>query len=184
MKKRILFGFVALLSCLPLTRLASALDAVPPMFHEELAQSWDDLGRELQGLFGRWREYFSPSASRDERPLISIMLQNRDKLGLSNDQVRKLEQLRTDFQKESIRREADLRVAEMDLDGLFEAQPVDMAKVEAKVREIERLRADIRLARIRAIEKGKEQLTADQRKKLQEMLAERSLTRVLPPTGR
>ena len=47
-----------------------------------------------------------------------------------------------------------------------------MAKVEAKVREIERMRADLRIARIRTIQKGKEQLTADQRKKLQELLAE------------
>jgi Spy/CpxP family protein refolding chaperone len=47
-----------------------------------------------------------------------------------------------------------------------------MAKVEAKVREIEKQRADLRLARIRAIEKAKEQLTADQRKKLQEVLKE------------
>jgi len=48
--------------------------------------------------------------------------------------------------------------------------------VEAKVREIERGRADIRLARIRAIEKAKELLTADQRKKLQEMMGERTVT--------
>jgi Spy/CpxP family protein refolding chaperone len=60
---------------------------------------------------------------------------------------------------------------------LLDAQPVDMPKVEAKVREIERLRADIRLARIRAIEKGKEQLTADQRKKLQDLLGDQRLTR-------
>ena len=108
------------------------------------------------------------------------MLRNRDKLGLSDAQVRNLEQLRNDFQKESIRKDADLRVAEMDLNALLEAQNVDMAKVEAKVREIERLRADLRIARIRAIEKGKEQLTADQRKKLQELLAESQFTSIKP----
>jgi periplasmic protein CpxP/Spy len=109
-----------------------------------------------------------------------LMLQNREKLGLSSDQVKRLEQLKTDFQKESIRRDADVRVAEMDLKSLLEAQPVDMAKVEAKVREVERGRADIRLARIRAIEKAKELLTADQRKKLQEIMGERSVTQLLP----
>ena len=180
MKKRLLVGFLALGLILPSARRGWSLEAEKPALYEEMAQSWDDLGRELQGLFGRWREYFLPGSSQEDRPLISIILQNREKLGLSNDQVKKLEQLRTDFQKESIRRDADLRVAEMDLAGLLDAPPVDMAKVEAKVREIERLRADIRLARIRTIEKGKEQLTADQRKKLQEIIAERSFTRVFP----
>jgi Spy/CpxP family protein refolding chaperone len=60
----------------------------------------------------------------------------------------------------------------MDLNGLLAAEKIDMPKVEAKVREIERLRTDFRLARIRTIHKGKEVLNAEQRKKLQELLAE------------
>jgi Spy/CpxP family protein refolding chaperone len=136
-------------------------------------QGLDDLGRELREWFGRWGEYFgSGTVKSEERPLIAFMLRNREKLGLTAAQVKSLEQLRNDFQKESIRKDADLRVAEMDLSGLLAAEKVDMAKAEAKVREIERIRADLRLARIRTIEKGKEVLTADQRKKLQELLAE------------
>jgi Spy/CpxP family protein refolding chaperone len=57
---------------------------------------------------------------------------------------------------------------------LLEAQPVDMTKAEAKVREIERIRGDLRLARIRSIEKGKAQLTAEQRRKLQELQADQN----------
>jgi Spy/CpxP family protein refolding chaperone len=44
--------------------------------------------------------------------------------------------------------------------------------VEAKVREAERLRADMRIARIRTIEQGRTQLTAEQREKLRALLAE------------
>jgi Spy/CpxP family protein refolding chaperone len=88
--------------------------------------------------------------------------------------------LRNDFEKESIRKEAEIRVAKMDLDDLLAAQPVDMTKVEAKVREIEKLRADLRFARIRTVAKGKEQLTADQRKRLEELLSESQLTRFQP----
>jgi len=149
-----------------------------PVVHEELVDTWDDLTRGLRDWVNRAREHFSGRAPREERPLISIMLRNRDKLGLSTEQVRNLEQLRNDFERESIRRDADLRVAEMDLANLTEAPAVDMGKVEAKVREIERLRADQRLARIRTIEKGKQQLTAEQRKKLQELLTEPQLTRL------
>jgi len=180
MKKRVLLGFFAVSLILSPWQRVWARDELEPVIYEEVAQSWDDLGRELQDLFGRWRDYFLPAAPQEERPVISLMLQNREKLGLSSDQVKRLEQSKTDFQKESIRRDADVRVAEMDLKSLLEAQPVDMAKVEAKVREVERGRADIRLARIRAIEKAKELLTADQRKKLQEIMGERSVTQLLP----
>jgi Heavy-metal resistance len=140
--------------------------------HEQLAQSWEDYGREFRGWFGRWWDQLTSGRTRGERPLISIMLRNREKLGLSDDQVRRMEQLRTNYEKESIRRDADIRVAEMDLDALVDAPSVDMVKVEAKVREIEKLHGDLRLARIRAIEKGKELLTPDQRKKLRELLTE------------
>jgi hypothetical protein len=140
--------------------------------HEQLAQGWEDYGRDVRDWFARWWDRFGSRSTGDERPLISLMLRNREKLGLSDEQVRRMEQLRTEFEKESIRKDADRRVAEMDLDALLNAPNVDMAKVEAKVREIEKQRADLRLARIRAIEKAKEQLSAEQRKKLQEVLNE------------
>jgi hypothetical protein len=183
MKKYLIFGFFSLSLILAPWHRAWSEEVLKPRALE-VAQSLDDLGRELQDLFGRWRGYFMPGVPQEERPLISLMLQNRDKLGLSDDQVKRMEQLRTEFQKESIRREADVRVGEMDLKSLLEVQPVDMAKVEGKVREIERFHADIRLARIRAIEKAKELLTAEQKKKLQELMAERSITRFFPRDDR
>jgi Spy/CpxP family protein refolding chaperone len=173
----ILVSFVSL----SLARPAFAVDQVkPPAFHEELGQAWDVIGHEMQGLFQLWQEHFGSTATREEGPPVSLIIRNREKLGLSSEQVKNLERLRNDFEKESIRKEADIRVAKMDLRDLLEAQPVDMSKVEAKVREIERLRADLRFARIRTVAKGKEQLTADQRKKLEELLAESQLTRLQP----
>jgi hypothetical protein len=172
MKRLGLLGISSLL-LLALTGKASTVEGVKPLINRQFAQGLDDLGRELREWFSRWGEYFgSGTAKKEERPLIAFMLRNREKLGLSAAQVKSLEQLRNDFQKESIRKDADLRVAEMDLNGLLGAEKVDMAKVETKVREIERLRTDLRLARIRTIEKGKDLLTADQRKKLHELLAE------------
>jgi Spy/CpxP family protein refolding chaperone len=181
MVKRALWVILVSFVWLFLARPASAVDQVkPPAFHEELGQAWDVLGRELQGLFHLWQEHLGSTGIREEGPPISMIIRNREKLGLSTEQVRNLERLRNDFQKESIRKEADIRVAKMDLDDLLAAQPVDMTKVEAKVREIERLRADLRFARIRTVQKGKEQLSADQRKKLDELHSESQLTRFQP----
>jgi Spy/CpxP family protein refolding chaperone len=173
---RALLGFLLSLVFVSVPRWAAAFEGTKPVIDQQFAQGLDDLGRELREWFGRWGEYFgSGTMKSEERPLIAFMLRNREKLDLSAAQVKNLEQLRSDFQKESIRKDADLRVAEMDLKGLLVAEKVDMAKVEAKVREIERLRSDLRIARIRTIQKGKEVLTADQRKKLQELLAEQQI---------
>jgi hypothetical protein len=181
MMRRTLLGVLLLLLFVLSPRWAVAVEDPKPLFNQQFAQGLDDLGRELRDWLGRWGDYLGTgTVKNEERPLIAFMLRNREKLDLSAAQVKNLEQLRNDFQKESIRKDADLRVAEMDLSNLLNGEKPDMAKVDAKVREIERLRGDLRIARIRTIEKGKEQLTADQRKKLQELLAELQAAR-LPP---
>ena len=102
-----------------------------------------------------------------ERPLISLMLENREELKLTPEQVQRLETLRSDFRKGSIKRSADLRVAELELEELRKKEPVDLAKVEAQVKRIETLRTEQRLSRIKAIEEGKALLTPEQRKRIE-----------------
>lgn len=162
-----------------LARPAFAADPIKA-FHEELGQAWSVLGHELQGFFDRWQEHFGSIGTREEGPPISMIIRNRERLDLSSEQLKNLERLRKDFEKQSIRAEADIRVAKLDLHALLDAQPVDMTKVEAKVHEIERLRADLRFARIRAAQKAKEQLSVEQRQKLDELLAESQFTLFQP----
>lgn len=99
------------------------------------------------------------------------MLHFRHQLALPRDQIQRLEHLRAAFQREAIRRDAELRLAEMDLRALLEADPVDLTEVEVKLRAIERLRANLRLSRIQTIERGKAELTPEQRAKLKSLLA-------------
>jgi hypothetical protein len=134
----------------------------------------ESIGRKLRELLDRVKENFTFEISAEDRAPISLMLRNRERLGLTAEQVKHLEQVRNDFAKESIRNEASLRIAELDLASLLEAQPVDMPRVEAKIRDIERIRADLRIARVRSIEKGKAQLSAEQRRKLQELEADQN----------
>jgi Spy/CpxP family protein refolding chaperone len=101
-----------------------------------------------------------------ERPWISLALQQRDQLGLTTDQVTQLESLRAEFEKEAIRRSADIQVAETELAELLRAEQVDLTKVEAALGQLEGLRTDLRLSRIKILEQGKALLTPEQRKKL------------------
>jgi Spy/CpxP family protein refolding chaperone len=98
------------------------------------------------------------------------MLRHRKELELTPEQVQGLERLRDDYQREAIRSEGELRIGEMELAGLLKAEPVNVEKVKVKLQEVERLRVDLRFARIRAIEEGKALLSAEQREKLQTLL--------------
>ena len=52
-------------------------------------------------------------------------------------------------------------------------KPRDLSKIESKVREIEKLRADGRVARIRTMEQSRQVLTPEQRDKLRALLTQR-----------
>ena len=104
MMKRTLLGFLLSLFFVSVPAWAGALEDAKPLANQQFAQGLDDLGRELREWFGRWGDYFgSGTMKSEERPLIAFILRNREKLDLSAAQVKSLEQLKNDFQKESIR---------------------------------------------------------------------------------
>ena len=144
-------------------------DRSRPPVPAEWVELWERFQRSLQERGDQLRDWFGGRDSREGRPLISIMLNNRERLGLTDDQVKKIEQLRDNFERQSIRNEADSRIVELDIAALLDSEPVDLAKVEAKIREAEKQRAELRFARIRAIEQARALLNAEQKKKLQDL---------------
>jgi Spy/CpxP family protein refolding chaperone len=108
-----------------------------------------------------------------ERPLLSLALRHRAELALSDDQVKTLEELVARFRKDAETRVSQIEAAEQELEALLKSEPADITKVEAKVRAIETLRADLRVARIRTIAEGRAVLSPEQRKKLEELVAAR-----------
>jgi Spy/CpxP family protein refolding chaperone len=165
-----LLGVLLVTLMLPASPVAA--DDIVPATHEEMGRAFDDFAVQLHALGDRFRRHFTPGDAGPEGPLVTFMLDRRAELGLTPSQVQELEKVRSDFQKVAIKLDADQRVAEMDLAELLRADPVDLARVEAKIREVERLKADFRVGRVRAIERGKAQLTAEQRAKLAGMLGE------------
>ncbi len=104
-----------------------------------------------------------------EAPLITIMLEHSQELGLSPDQENRLRDLRTEFSKEWVRRNADIRVAEIELDSLLAQDKWDLAKIEPKVKQIASLQGDLRLARIKTLAAARDVLTPDQLQKLKQV---------------
>jgi hypothetical protein len=91
-----------------------------------------------QGTFGH---------RRHRRPMFAgLALRSRQELGLSTQQVDSLRKIGMDARRAAIRRGADRKIATLDLLALRMGDTVDMGKVEAKVREIEKLRGDGQIA--------------------------------------
>ena len=104
---------------------------------------------------------------------IGMLLRNQQQLGLTAQQVDSLRKMGMDARRAEIRRSADRQVAQVDLMSLRFTDPVDMGKVEAKVREIEKLKGDGTIARFRTAEAAKAQLTPEQKEKLKGMWTSR-----------
>lgn len=111
--------------------------------------------------------------------LARVALRHQKDLGLSPAQVDTLRKLMIDSERAAIKRKADVQLARLDLRTLMMPDPTDpnkprdLPKIEAKVREIEKLRADGSIARIRSMEQSRQTLTPEQREKLRAMFAAR-----------
>lgn len=94
----------------------------------------------------------------------------KQELGLTDDQVKALKTIKTNFMKEDIQKEADLKIAHMELQDLLQADKVDLPSVEKKIKAVSNLEADKKIAHIKAFEKAKEVLTPEQLKKQKECM--------------
>jgi len=88
-------------------------------------------------------------------------------LALSEGQEKQLKDIVYQATKTGIKQRADVRVTELDLQQLLDADPVDMGKVEAKLKDIEGLRTALRLNLIKAHEQAKGILSPEQRQQFE-----------------
>lgn len=110
-------------------------------------------------------------AAGRERPQLTLALQNRTELGLTEPQGKTLESLVERFRSSAEQRMRELESAETQLASLLKQEPAAGPQVEAEVRRIEKLRADLRLERIRTIAEGRAALAPEQRAKLDQLVA-------------
>src|ERR1700682_5530763 len=134
--------------------------------HDGMGSGGNRPGMQAPGRPGGWQRGMGHRHGHHRPSFVGILLMNRDKIGLTPQQVDSLRKLGMDAKRASIRRKADAQLAQLDLMSLRFSDPVDMGKIEAKVREIEKLKGDGSIARIRTAEAAKAQLTAEQKEKL------------------
>jgi len=151
---------------------SETVQAVPEMLladSDGIGSGGNRPGMQTPGRPGGWQRGFGHSQGHRRPSFIRMLLMNRQELGLTTPQVDSLRTLGMDSRRTAIRRSADLQIAKLDLMSLRWSDPVDMGKIETKVREIEKLKGDGRIATIRTAEAAKAQLTAEQREKLKSL---------------
>ena len=92
------------------------------------------------------------------------------KLDLDDTQKAAIREIRSSMLTNMIRKKADLKVAKLELRELLHKEPVDMGAVESQAKKIESLRTSMLLDSIKSREEIKSKLTAEQKKKLKELM--------------
>lgn len=113
----------------------------------------------------------SATALPAEAPWISLAITNGKGIGLSQEQTRTLEKLRSDFQQLSKGQMKAIANAERELNQLLQGDPVKLSLVREQVDRIGALNNDLRQRRIETLLEGRTVLDAEQQEKLQELVA-------------
>lgn len=91
-------------------------------------------------------------------------------LGLDENQKGSLKEIMGGVRKDSIRKRADLQIARIELKDILDKDQVDMNAAEVKLKQLESLKTDMRLAHLKAMEEIKAKLTPEQRDKFKKAL--------------
>ncbi len=118
---------------------------LPPMMHR---------GKEMMGR-------------PDAMPFALRLLAGIDINEKQKDAIKEIE---SKVVKDSIRKGAEIEIAELEVVDALDKDSADLTAVEVKLKKIEALRIELRVAHIKAIEEIKSKLTPDHKKKLREIL--------------
>ena len=97
-----------------------------------------------------------------------------DKLELTDAQKTRIKKITLDAQKEEIAKQADLRIARLELRAMMEELKPDRTKIRSQIKKISNLRSEVQIISVNQRLDIKEQLTPEQIKKFQDLRKERS----------
>ena len=90
----------------------------------------------------------------------------KDDLGLTDKQVEALKGMKMGAMKSEIKMGSDLKIAELELKSLMEDEKSTLKDIETKLRAVEKLKVDMKIAHIKAFREAKALLTPEQKEKM------------------
>ena len=150
MKKRLLIGIAAVL----------VLFAGPPLWadgpHGEAKEQGKGYGAHGGGMKGR---------HGGGGHFLRHLLMHQKEIGLSEEQVGKIQALQLELDKTRIRTEAEIQLAERELHALIKDEKAELAAIEAKLKQGADLEVSLRLAAVKTRRDAMALLTPEQREK-------------------
>ena len=122
--------------------VVSALLWLPVTAHANRGHGHDSISSELQGI-----------------------VHHAQDLGLSDEQITKFRSLITDYQKARVQGQANVKLAEVDVQSLMRDEKADMAAIENAIRKSEATQSTVRIEGAKAIMGARGILTPEQLQK-------------------
>ncbi|MGE0472278.1 MAG: Spy/CpxP family protein refolding chaperone [Nitrospirales bacterium] len=97
---------------------------------------------------------------------IDHILKFKEGMAITDDQVAKLQSIKTDFEKTKIKMKADMQLTSLDLHELLRDDKGELGAVEDKLKSLYALRASMYLASVKAGRDAKSVLTDEQRARM------------------
>lgn len=94
-----------------------------------------------------------------------FFLCGKKELELSDQQVKGLKSIKMDFLKSRIKKDADLKIAHLELESLMDEE-ASLKEIETKLKAVGKLKTDMKLSHIKAFRKAKALLTPEQLEKM------------------
>jgi Spy/CpxP family protein refolding chaperone len=114
-----------------------------------------------------------PFPSNCPGEMASRILANAEEIGLDENQENQIRALQRENRRAEIHRNAEIQIAEMDLDEMMGTEDLDLDAIEEKMHEIANYQVDGRMDRLRLDRSVSAILTEAQRDELKEMSAAR-----------
>jgi Spy/CpxP family protein refolding chaperone len=102
----------------------------------------------------------------------SMLLKFKDEIGLTAEQVSKIEKMTDLFQEAAIRKQADIKVKGLKVRSYLKEEQVDRKKMEIMIREIAKMRTDLQVDHMNYLLDLKDLLTPEQIAKIESIKKE------------
>ena len=103
-------------------------------------------------------------------PLITIALNHKSELNLSNEQVANLEKIKSHYQSQVTPLHQQVRAVEKEIASLTQQSPANLIQLKSKIQEAEKVRSELRYLRVEALENGRSVLSTAQRDQLKTLM--------------
>lgn len=107
-----------------------------------------------------------------------MLLKHKDDIGLTAEQVDKIEKMQAQQQEMFIKKQAEISVKELKLGTFLKEDKIDRGKLESMITEIGKMRTDLQVQHINHLLDLKDILTAEQLKKIDALKEDRMKERM------